>query len=75
MHKQSPLRVMGRHTHPQTNQCLCRFVCVWQDPNALETIPEEEDERTDTQGTDDIQAHTHTGGVGCNAGPACSQLI
>ncbi len=54
------------------NQCLYRFVSLWEDPNALEAIPEEENERTHTQGTDSIQAQTHTGGVGCKAGPACS---
>ena len=44
-------------------------------PNELQAIPEEEDERTHTQDTDDIQAQTDTGGVGCKARVACSQLI
>ena len=44
-------------------------------PNELQVIPEEEDERAHTQGTDDIQAQTDAGGVGCKLGPACSQLI
>jgi len=44
-------------------------------PNELQVIPEEEDERAYTQGTDNIQAQTHAGGMGCKAGAACSQLV
>ena len=77
MHKQSPLTVIGIHTAPYMNQCIHRLVCglAGPQPNELQAIPEEEDECAHTQGTDNVQAQTQAGSVGCKAGPACSQFI
>ena len=29
------MTVTGRHTDPQINECLHKFVRVWQDPNPM----------------------------------------